>query len=80
MGVAGVAFHSVGSHYVVLDHQSGLLHDLESPQGCRNERELPIWSRSAELARLPEGGINADEVFERYATAWLERRRMFGPA
>jgi hypothetical protein len=76
-GTAAVVCHYVGGHYVLLDRQSGLLHDLEMPQGCAEREELPIWSRSKELACLPKESTTTDEdaLFDRYAAAWLTRRQ-----
>lgn len=70
-GIPGVRFHSLQGHYVLLDGHTGLLHDLEAPQGCRRRESLPIWQRERELAQSAEA---AADVFERYAGAWLKQR------
>ncbi|MFC5511032.1 hypothetical protein ACFPOU_07825 [Massilia jejuensis] len=70
----GVEFHFLGGHYVLLDKQTGLFHDMEAPQGVRGKRELPIWSRTSELSGAVRGDANFESTFLRYAALWLQRR------
>lgn len=75
-GIRGVRFHSLDGHYVLLDGRTGLLHDLEAPQGCRRRETLPLWQRERDLAQSAEASA---AVFERYAVAWLEQRMSSHP-
>lgn len=74
--VRDVVFHNVGGHYVLRDSRTGLLHDLEAPQGCRHREQLPISSRLKEM-RDGDIGIFTDggnAIFEKYAAVWLANR------
>ena len=78
-GVGGTEFYSLRGHYVLLDRATGLLHDLEAPDGRRSKEDLPIWSRERELHRLTQAEnspslTEVGKVFERYASGWLKRR------
>ena len=71
-GVSGIEFYSLKGHYVLLDHATGLLHDLEVPDGRRSKEDLPIWSRTSET--YSANSLEIENIFERYASEWLRRR------
>ena len=74
----GIHFHCLKGHYVLRDEATGLLHDIEEPQGCASKEALPSWRRSVELAALSAAGghteADRDAVMEVYARAWLANR------
>ena len=73
-GVIGVKFQTVGGHYVILDQYSGLIHDLEAPDGCKSKNELPIAARLKKFDLVIEHGAT-DQIFYEDACAWLLRRK-----
>lgn len=77
-GVGCIEFHSLRGHYVLLNHATGMLHDLEAPDGRRYKEDLPIWSRAMEIQLLTKNENSSspeiDKVFERYAFMWLRQR------
>lgn len=77
-GVSGVEFHFLEMHYVLLDRATGMLHDLDVPEGRRSKEDLPIWHRYKELAQLKNTNhspTDVDNIFERHACEWLTRRQ-----
>lgn len=79
--VTGVGFISLQGHYALFDRRTGLIHDLECPQGCRRRTQLPIWNLSQDLAHItaPPENLEAEIaiIFRRYANAWLHQRHQF---
>jgi hypothetical protein len=72
--IDGVKFHFTGFHYGLLDTRSGLFYDLETPHGCSDMSQLPVFRRTQELDLLRVESIQKDFVFEKYAQDWLSGR------